>query len=157
MWQPIAKELGISSESGLHRRRDVDRALKGLADPDVFEWPSRADYHWGPGYAAHTGPAYLDAIVFKYLPEASVRLGALTSGQVQAIDEAPPANLRSLQQDDRLEIVRRENPGVNRSLFLNISSPSPAPQNPSALGLDLSQRAALPRSGPSFPDLNSPC
>jgi peptide/nickel transport system substrate-binding protein len=69
--------------------------------------------------ATHTEPAYLDAVVFKELPEASVRLGALISGQVQAIDEVPPANFRSVQQDHRLQVVKRENPGVNRALFLN--------------------------------------
>jgi hypothetical protein len=57
--------------------------------------------------ATHTEPAYL------------VRLGALISGQVQAIDEVPPANFRSVQQDHRLQVVKRENPGVNRALFLN--------------------------------------
>jgi len=81
----------------------------------------RPDYNWGPGYAAHTGPAYLDAIVFKYLPEASVRLGALISGQLQAIDEVPPANYRSVQANDRLQVVTRQNPGINRALFLNTS------------------------------------
>lgn len=81
----------------------------------------RADYAWGPGYAAHTGPAHLDAIVFKYLPEASVRLGALASDQVQAIDDVPAASSRSIQENDRLQLVTRENVGVNRSLFLNTS------------------------------------
>jgi peptide/nickel transport system substrate-binding protein len=43
----------------------------------------------------------------------------LISGQLQAIDEVPPANFRSIQQDVRLQVVKRENPGVNRALFLN--------------------------------------
>jgi peptide/nickel transport system substrate-binding protein len=79
----------------------------------------RADYNWGPGYAAHTGPAHLDALVFRYLPEASVRVGALASGQLQAIDDVPPANARSLGANTRLRLSRYENPGVNRALFLN--------------------------------------
>lgn len=81
----------------------------------------RADYAWGPGFAAHTGPAHLDAIVFKYLPEASVRLGALASDQVQAIDDVPATSARSLEENPRLQLLTRENVGVNRSLFLNTS------------------------------------
>lgn len=81
----------------------------------------RTDYDWGPGYAAHKGAAYLDAIVFKILPEASVRLGALTSGQVHAIDNVPPANYNAVKENSSLRVVTRENPGVNTSYFLNTS------------------------------------
>ncbi|MEP7453630.1 ABC transporter substrate-binding protein [Phyllobacterium sp. SB3] len=81
----------------------------------------RQDYNWGPGYAAHKGAAYLDSIVFKLLPEASVRLGALNSGQLDAIDNVPPANYRSVQANDKLQVVTRENPGVNTAFFLNTS------------------------------------
>jgi peptide/nickel transport system substrate-binding protein len=121
--------LGIQSPAYLRKAESTTNTIVGSGPfvLDAFTRGSgshltkRADYNWGPGYATHTGPAYLDAIVFKYLPEASVRLGALTSDQVQAIDEVPPANFRSVQQDGRLQVVRRENPGINRSLFLNTS------------------------------------
>jgi peptide/nickel transport system substrate-binding protein len=121
--------LGIQSPAHLRQVENTTNAIVGSGPfvLDAFTKGSgsrlrrRADYNWAPGYAAHTGPAYLDAIVFKYLPEASVRLGALISGQLQAIDEVPPANFRSLQANDRLEVVTRENPGINHALFLNTS------------------------------------
>ncbi|QND45390.1 ABC transporter substrate-binding protein (plasmid) [Rhizobium lusitanum] len=81
----------------------------------------RADYNWGPGYAAHKGPAHFNEIDFKYLPEASVRLGALASGQVDAIDAVPPANFRSVQSNGKLQVVTKENPGVTSAFLLNIS------------------------------------
>jgi peptide/nickel transport system substrate-binding protein len=121
--------LGIQSPAYLRKAASTTNTIVG-SGPFVLDrftrgsgsrLSRRADYNWGPGYATHTGPAYLDAIVFKYLPEASVRLGALISGQVQAIDDVPPANFRSVQADDRLQVVTRENPGINRSLFLNTS------------------------------------
>jgi len=121
--------LGIQSPAYLRRVENTTNSVIGSGPfvLDAFTKGSgsrlhrRADYNWGPGYAAHSGPAYLDAIVFKYLPEASVRLGALTSGQLQAIDEVPPVNFRSVQANDRLQVVTRENPGINRALFLNTS------------------------------------
>ena len=121
--------LGIQSPTYLRAAKSTSNTIVGSGPflLDSFTKGSgsrlsrRADYQWGPGYAAHTGPARLDAIVFKYLPEASVRLGALSSGQVQAIDDVPAANLRSVQENDRLQVVTRENTGVNRSLFLNTS------------------------------------
>jgi peptide/nickel transport system substrate-binding protein len=121
--------LGIQSPAYLRKAESTTNTVVGSGPfvLDAFTKGSgsrlsrRADYDWGPGYAAHTGPAYLDAIVFKYLPEASVRLGALTSGQVQAIDDVPPANFRSVEANYQLQVVTRENPGINRSLFLNSS------------------------------------
>jgi peptide/nickel transport system substrate-binding protein len=121
--------LGIQSPTYLREAKSTTNTVVG-SGPFLLEsftkgsgsrLTRRADYNWGPGYAAHQGPAHLDAIVFRYLPESSVRLGALSSGQVQAIDEVPPANFRSVQGDSRLQVVTRENPGVNRSLFLNTS------------------------------------
>jgi len=121
--------LGLQSPSYLRSAQNTTNTVVG-SGPFVLEaftrgsgsrLSKRPDYNWGPGYAAHSGPAHFDAIVFKYLPEASVRLGALTSGQVQAIDDLPPANFRAIEHDDRLQVVTRENPGINRSFFLNTS------------------------------------
>lgn len=121
--------LGIQSPDYLRKAAGATNTIVGSGPfvLDTFTRGSgsrlskRADYNWGPGYASHTGPAYLDAIVFKYLPEASVRLGALISGQLQAIDEIPPALFRAVEANGQLQVVTRENPGVSRSLFLNAS------------------------------------
>lgn len=121
--------LGIQSPTYLKNTPNTSNTVVGSGPfiLDAFVKGSgsrlhkRADYNWGPGYAAHTGPAYLDGIEFKYLPEASVRLGALTSGQLQAIDAVPPANVATLKKDGRVTVVTRENPGVNRVLYLNSS------------------------------------
>lgn len=121
--------LGIQSPDYLRKAKSTTNTIVGSGPfvLDAFTRGSgsrlsrRADYNWEPGYATHTGPAHLDAIVFKYLPEASVRLGALISDQLQAIDDVPPADFRSVEANDRLEVTTRENPGINRSLFLNTS------------------------------------
>lgn len=55
----------------------------------------RAGYDWAPASRAHSGEAYLDTVEIAVIPEASVRTGALKSGEVDAIldvnstDEAP--------------------------------------------------------------------
>ncbi|MGZ9718914.1 ABC transporter substrate-binding protein [Rhizobium miluonense] len=121
--------LGIQSPTYLQKAQSTTNTVIG-SGPYVLDnftkgsgskLSRRADYNWGPGYAAHKGPAHFDQIVFKYLPEASVRLGALASGQLQAIDAVPPANYRSVQGNGKLQVVTRENPGVNSSYFLNTS------------------------------------
>lgn len=55
----------------------------------------REGYNWAPASRAHNGDAYLDKVEIDVIPEASVRTGALQSGDVDAIldvnstDEAP--------------------------------------------------------------------
>ncbi len=121
--------LGIQSSAYLQKTQSTTNTVIG-SGPYVLDnftkgsgskLSRRADYNWGPGYAAHKGAAHFDQIVFKYLPEASVRLGALASGQLQAIDAVPPANYRSVQGNGKLQVVTRENPGVNSAYFLNTS------------------------------------
>ncbi len=121
--------LGIQSPTYLQKAQSTTNTVIG-SGPYILEnftkgsgskLSRRADYNWGPGYATHKGPAHFAQIVFKYLPEASVRLGALASGQLQAIDAVPPANYRSVQGNGKLQVVTRENPGVNSSYFLNTS------------------------------------
>ncbi|QUG76119.1 ABC transporter substrate-binding protein [Erwinia sp. E602] len=121
--------LGIQSPTYLQNTANTSNTvvgsgpfiLKSFVKGSGSQLTRRADYNWGPGYAQHQGPAYLEAINFKYLPESSVRLGALTSGQVQAIDAVPPASARSLKSNAQLQILTKENPGVNRVLYLNTS------------------------------------
>lgn len=121
--------LGIQSPTYLKKTPNTSNTVVG-SGPFILDsfvkgsgskLSKRADYNWGPGYAKHTGPAYLDGITFKYLPEASVRLGALTSGQLQAIDAVPPANYSAVKKNPRLDVISYENPGINRVLYLNTS------------------------------------
>ncbi|MFS8048108.1 ABC transporter substrate-binding protein [Rhizobium sp. BR 314] len=121
--------LGIQSPTYLQKVQSTTNTVIG-SGPYVLDnftkgsgskLARRADYDWGPGYAKHKGPAHFEQIVFKYLPEASVRLGALASGQLQAIDAVPPANYRSVQGNGKLQVVTRENPGINSAYFLNTS------------------------------------
>ena len=51
------------------------------------------DYQWAPGYAVHTGPAYLDKLTVRFLPEYAVRAGALSSGQVDVIEGVQPTDV----------------------------------------------------------------
>ena len=71
----------------------------------------RAGYDWGPADRGNRGAAYLSGIDFKITPEASVRTGVLTSGQVQAIDSVQPQDIATLRGGS-YTIVSRANPGI---------------------------------------------
>ncbi len=77
------------------------------------------DYDWAPPTAAHSGPAHLEKLEIKLLAEDSVRLGALTSGQVDAIASVPPVNVKQLEADSRFTLQTKQAPGGNYSYYPN--------------------------------------
>ncbi|MGW6195795.1 ABC transporter substrate-binding protein [Kribbella sp. NPDC055110] len=50
----------------------------------------REDYNWAPEGSGHQGKAYLERIVFKTVPEAGTRVGALQSGEAQIARNIAP-------------------------------------------------------------------
>jgi peptide/nickel transport system substrate-binding protein len=56
------------------------------------------DYEWGPEFADHSGPAHLAEVEIQFVPEAQVRIGALTSGAADAIASLPPLNADEVEK-----------------------------------------------------------
>lgn len=57
------------------------------------------DYTWGPEIFNHTGPALLDTLVYRLLPEDATRLAALKSGDIDLMDRVAPDDLAALSTD----------------------------------------------------------
>lgn len=81
------------------------------------------DYNWPPANAGHQGPAHLSEITYRFLPEASVRVGALTSGQVQVIEGVPATEVALIEKDPDLTLVTALNSGTAYSYYFNTSHP----------------------------------
>jgi peptide/nickel transport system substrate-binding protein len=77
------------------------------------------DYAWAPPTAGHAGPAYLDRLVIRNVPEESTRVAALQSRQVQAADGIPPQNIVALRADKAVRVLQKELLNNNYSLYLN--------------------------------------
>jgi len=78
--------------------------VKGsLGDQIVLE---RFDnYYGGADELPPVGPAFLDGIVFKVLPEASTRVAALRSGEVNIIQAVPSHMIPVLATDPNVQVV----------------------------------------------------
>jgi peptide/nickel transport system substrate-binding protein len=76
-------------------------------------------YAWGPGNAKHEGAAHLDAIDVSIITENSSRLGALTSGQIDAIASVPPVNVKQLKGNSAFQIQTAPAPGGNYNYYPN--------------------------------------
>ncbi|MFD4367543.1 ABC transporter substrate-binding protein [Rhodococcus sp. NPDC058521] len=59
--------------------------LENAVQGQEIRFRKNPNYRWGPATALHEGPAYVDEVVVKYVPDASTRAGLLRSGEVDAI------------------------------------------------------------------------
>ncbi len=77
------------------------------------------DYNWPLAVYMHEGPAYLDEIEFKFIPEATTILGTLENGETDIIDGVPPQEVERLQGDDAFQVLLPSVPGSPQVLPLN--------------------------------------
>jgi peptide/nickel transport system substrate-binding protein len=83
------------------------------------------DYNWGSSFFKHTGPAYLDQVIFKIIPEPSVRTGALKSGEIQYADDIDPLEYEALKGDPKFVVIEKGQPGSGWVWLLNTTSKGP--------------------------------
>lgn len=79
----------------------------------------RQGYDWAPAPLAHKGPAYLNEIDIETIPEASVRTGALESGQLQATLDVQPTDEKPLAAAG-YQILAQTVPGQVIAFNLNV-------------------------------------
>lgn len=77
------------------------------------------DYQWPPAGAAHQGPAWLERLTFKNVPEEATRVAVLENGQAGAVDLIPPQNLVEFRSSPQFHVIERELLNHNYSLYLN--------------------------------------
>jgi peptide/nickel transport system substrate-binding protein len=82
----------------------------------------REDYDWAPAESEHQGRAYLDAIHVIVTPEDSVRIGALKSGQGDAIRTVQAYDEAGLEEAG-FEVYAPQTNGVNPQLALRFTNP----------------------------------
>ncbi|WP_309234555.1 ABC transporter substrate-binding protein [Nocardia sp. XZ_19_385] len=93
----------------------LDRYVKG----QELHFRKNPDYNWAPRNAAHQGPAYLDEVTYRFLPESSVRTGALTSGQVDLIEGVSGNDASLFQDNPEFTYQRSLNNGSPYTLYWN--------------------------------------
>jgi peptide/nickel transport system substrate-binding protein len=82
-----------------------------------------------PG-STHSGPAYLSKILWKIVPDASVRYAALNDGQADVIYYPPSDEWKSIEDSSNLAIFTHERPGSPNSILFNVAE---APLNSQAV------------------------
>jgi peptide/nickel transport system substrate-binding protein len=81
------------------------------------------NYNSPPADANNQGPAYLEAITWRFLPDPSVRWQALQSGEAQAIFSIPPEDFAAAQSDPNIEVQQFVHAGIGHYIVLDNSEP----------------------------------
>src|SRR5215468_1264625 len=74
-------------------------------------------------WSDRSGPAHLDSIVWKFIPEAGTRVTTLESGETQAIYQIPAQSLPRLEKNSGLRVEKTPWPGAPRIWLLNTTKP----------------------------------
>ncbi|MEV1129554.1 ABC transporter substrate-binding protein [Agromyces sp. NPDC049794] len=77
------------------------------------------DYSSPPADAGHDGPAYLEAIEWRFVPDSASRYAALQGGQVDVIDNPQPDTIAAAEGDDAFTWIDAPRPGAANRIELN--------------------------------------
>jgi peptide/nickel transport system substrate-binding protein len=120
--------LGISSPAALEKfGADYGRSPVGTGPFKFVQWDAQSqivlernpDYNWAPEFAKQQGPASLDQVVFRILPEAATRLTAFETGEIQIAGEPPALDAVSLVDAGKASLQNFAQPGIPAILMIN--------------------------------------
>ena len=67
----------------------------------------------------HSGPAYLDEIIFRFLPEQATRAIALQTGEAQIVQDPSPVDALAMIDDPDYQVFTFAAPGVPAHQMIN--------------------------------------
>jgi len=120
--------LAMESPEALQRSQEANCESPVGTGPFVVEsWTKQDrvvlsrndDYSSPPADADHQGPAHLDEVVWRFIPDSAARYAALQAGQVDVIDNVQPDTLVAAEKDDSLDEIDAPRPGAANRIELN--------------------------------------
>jgi peptide/nickel transport system substrate-binding protein len=120
--------LAIESPAGLERGLEENCESPIGTGPFIVEsWAKQDrvtlvrndDYASAPADAGHDGPAYLDGIEWRFIPDSASRYAALQAGEVDVIDNVQPDVLVQAADSDALVELDAPRPGSSNRIELN--------------------------------------
>jgi peptide/nickel transport system substrate-binding protein len=92
----------------------IDDHVTLIRNPD-YAWPSTA--------FKNQGPPYLDELTFRIIPDASTRVNALKTGEVDMAENLPPQDLTTFQGDANFQVFNAPVTGMPYCIMVNVAKP----------------------------------
>ncbi|MBI4279908.1 MAG: hypothetical protein HY660_15765 [Armatimonadetes bacterium] len=80
------------------------------------------DYKWASAFMNRQGPAYLEKIIWKTIPEAATRMIALQRGEVIGVGNPVLDQVAQFKKDQNFRVYRIDTPGHPKSMPINIKT-----------------------------------
>lgn len=121
--------FGIQSQHALETRTDEENCEQPIGSGafKVQEWnrgenvilTRNEDYTSPPANAKHTGPAYVDAIDWRFVADGVTRVSALRAGEADAIYDIPALEWAGLEGEQQWELLKYVTPGRPQQISFN--------------------------------------
>jgi len=97
--------------------------LKEWVQNDHLLLVKNPDYNWAPAWTGHEGPANVDEILFRIIPEDATRVVELQTGNVQLFIDPPPPRELAMFQDDPNYFVMTVPAATIEFIGMNVNEP----------------------------------
>jgi peptide/nickel transport system substrate-binding protein len=125
-------QLPVGSGPFIIKSNVANQSITEVANPK---------YDWGPVGLTHQGPACLSGITFDEVPQASTRIGQLTSNQVDAAETILPPDYKTALSNPDIKLYDIPGAGAGYQYFINTQD---APWNNTQLRIALRDSIDLP-------------
>ncbi|RLP75274.1 ABC transporter substrate-binding protein [Mycetocola tolaasinivorans] len=95
--------------------------IKDVVKDERLVLSARKDYEWGSTARKNASAPHIDTLTYLVIPESSARIGALTSGSVDAIQWPSSNNIDEV--DSEYSVYSRPSAGIVYSLYPNTADP----------------------------------
>jgi peptide/nickel transport system substrate-binding protein len=112
----LAQSFGIIIDKANVEALGADFGVKGFNGTGPYcwaDWRPRNDmrlkrnaaYKWGPPISENTGPAHIEEIIWRIVPEETTRLAAVMTGQSQITQYIPYSGLAQIRANRNLRVL----------------------------------------------------
>lgn len=121
-WMMISSPAAIEKYGDDYGRHPVGTGpfiFKEWAAQEYVTVTKNEEYTWGPSFFNHEGPAYLDEVTFRFLPEAATRLTAFQAGEAQIVQDPSYLEASAYADDPSVSLFTFAAPGMTSHQMIN--------------------------------------
>lgn len=121
-WLMIASPAAIEQygvDFGQHPVGTGPFMFKEWAAQDHIILVKNPDYAWGPEFYTHTGPALVDEVYFRVMPEPAIRLTAVQTGEALLVQDPSPLETSQMMADGSMQVFVFVAPGMTSHQMIN--------------------------------------
>jgi peptide/nickel transport system substrate-binding protein len=97
--------------------------LKNYVPRDHVTMVRNPHYNWAPSFYGRQGPAALETINWRIIPDDSTRMGTLQTGESDVIEYMIPQDVAKYKANPKYKVLLLNAPGSPRVIMLNTTKP----------------------------------